>query len=126
LSDEEILAAFEQFHRCTRPGGLCVISVRDYAAADLVGIQTQCYGVREEGGRRYVLMQTWEFHGALYDLTMYFVDDGGGTECATRAFRSRYYAVSIDRLMELFREAGFSAVRRIDGRFFQPLIVARA
>jgi SAM-dependent methyltransferase len=32
LSDGEILAAFREFHRCTAPGGVCLVSVRDYAA----------------------------------------------------------------------------------------------
>jgi hypothetical protein len=36
--------------------------------------------------------------------------------------RSEYYAVPITRLLELMTEAGFSAVRRIDDRFFQPLL----
>lgn len=31
LSDEDILTAFQQFFRCTTPGGACVLSVRDYA-----------------------------------------------------------------------------------------------
>lgn len=125
LSDAEIGAAFEQFYRCTRPGGLCMVSVRDYAEMELGGIQTRPYGVRTEAGTRYVLLQVWEFHGAIYDLTMYFVEDGGSTECRTRAFRTRYYAVSIERLVELLRGVGFEAVRRVDGRFFQPVIVAR-
>ena len=125
LSDDEILAAFQQFHRCTRPGGVCVISVRDYAAMELGGIRTVPFGVRDEAGIRYVVLQTWDFHGPLYDLTMYFVEDRGGAECRTHAFRARYYTVSIDRLIDLFRDAGFEAVHRIDGRFFQPLIVAR-
>jgi hypothetical protein len=67
----------------------------------------------------------WEFHGQVYDLTMYFVEDGAGAECRTRTFRSRYYAVPINRLVDLLRESGFEAVRRIDGRFFQPVITAR-
>lgn len=30
LSDADILAAFKQFFQCLRPGGGCVVSVRDY------------------------------------------------------------------------------------------------
>ena len=125
LSDADIRAALEQLHRCTRPGGLCLLSVRDYAAMELGGVQTQPYGVRYDGDVRYVLLQTWEFRGDVYDLTMYFVEDRGGAECRAHAFRSRYYAVSIDRLMALLREVGFEGVRRIDDRFFQPVIAGR-
>ena len=35
----------------------------------------------------------------------------------------RYYAVSIERLIELMTAAGFTGVERVDRAFFQPLIV---
>ena len=54
---------------------------------------------------------------------MYFVEDRGGPECATHVMRTTCYAVGIPRLLELLRESGFSDVRRLDGRFFQPLII---
>jgi hypothetical protein len=37
--------------------------------------------------------------------------------------RSRYYAISTMRLCELMQEAGLKDVRRIDGAFFQPVLV---
>jgi hypothetical protein len=40
--------------------------------------------------------------------------------------RSVYYAVGIPRLMELMSEAGFSDVRRLDEKFFQPMILGTA
>jgi hypothetical protein len=39
--------------------------------------------------------------------------------------RSQYYAVGTDRLMELMRQAGFVQVERIDGRFYQPVLLGR-
>jgi hypothetical protein len=53
---------------------------------------------------------------------MFFVEDRGGSDCATNVMRSKYYAVPIARLVELMSDVGFGAVRRIDSRFFQPLI----
>lgn len=44
-------------------------------------------------------------------------------ETRTHALRSRYYAVSTDRLRGLMREAGFEHVRRIDDAFYQPVLV---
>ena len=81
--------------------------------------------ISEEGGVRYLSWQVWEFHGPLYDLSMYFVEDRGGAECTTRDMRSRYYAVGTEKLMELMRQAGFTLVERIDGRFYQPVLVGR-
>lgn len=125
LSDDDILEAFRQFYRCTSPGGGCIISVRDYASMELQGIQVHPFGVRVEGGNRYLVFQVWEFHGAIYDLSMYFVKDDGSPSCDTQVMRAKYYAVTIDRLIELMTEAGYEEVRRLDGRFFQPLITGR-
>jgi hypothetical protein len=35
-----------------------------------------------------------------------------------------YYAVSIDKLIALMRDAGFAEVKRLDVRLFQPVIAA--
>ena len=37
--------------------------------------------------------------------------------------RATYYAVTISSLMKLMRMAGFVDVRRLDDRFFQPMII---
>lgn len=123
LSDDEIRLALREMYRCAVPGGGAVISVRDYDPAGSTGTKVVPYGLRTDGGRRYLVFQVWEFHGSVYDLSMYFVEDSGASECTTRVMRSRYYAVPVARLVEVMIDAGFQAVRRIDNRFFQPLIV---
>ncbi|HSU16361.1 class I SAM-dependent methyltransferase [Longimicrobium sp.] len=122
LADGEILIALKQLFACTRPGGACILSVRDYAAMPRVA-EVQHYGTREEDGARWILLQHRAFDGDRYDLTFYVVEDRGGDEAATRVLRSRYYAISTKRLMELMREAGFVEVERLDGAFYQPLLV---
>jgi len=58
----------------------------------------------------------------FYDrLAPFFIEDGGDA-CTAHVMRSQYYAVPVARLVELMGEAGFRQVRRIDQRFFQPLI----
>jgi SAM-dependent methyltransferase len=85
LSDGEILAALRQFHACTRPGGACLVSVRDYAAMPREA-QVQPYGTREADGARWILLQHRAFDGDRYDLTFYVVDAGATrrrrTSCA--------------------------------------------
>jgi SAM-dependent methyltransferase len=125
LTDEDLLAAFGQLFACARPGGGCLITVRDYDREDRAGVQVKPYGVRDEGGVRYLVWQVWEFHGPVYDLAMYFVEDRGGSTCTTQVMRSRYYAVGTGRLMELMAQAGFAQVERLDGRFYQPVLVGR-
>ncbi len=122
LSDEEILAAFRQFLRCTRPGGGCLISVRDYDQVERKD-QVKLYDLREEDGVRYLLLQAWRFEGEIYDLDMYIVEDAGGTDCTAHVMRTRYYAVHTATLIELMERAGYVDVRRLDGPFFQPVLI---
>jgi SAM-dependent methyltransferase len=127
LTDADVLQAFRQFYLCTRPGGGCLISVRDYAHEDRNGVKVKPYGLRIEEHTRYLLFQVWDFHadGKIYDVDMYFVVDQGGRNCETHVMRTQYYAVEIRRLMSLMAEAGFREVQRLDDRLFQPVILGR-
>jgi SAM-dependent methyltransferase len=123
LSDAEILAAFKEFFRCVRPGGGCIVSVRDYEQEDLSKQQVRPFALRESDGARWIVGQVWDPRPPLYDLTMYFVEDRGEADCRARAMRSTYYAIGTTKLVELMRAAGFSNARRLDAHYFQPLII---
>jgi SAM-dependent methyltransferase len=123
LSDDEILGVFREFHACTRPGGGCIISVRDYEAEEKIGHTTKVYGSREEFGTTYLIFQYWDWKGELYDLSLYFIEDEGRPQCITHVMRSKYYAVGTTKLIELMTEAGFHDVARLDEMFFQPIII---
>ena len=49
--------------------------------------------------------------------------DDGGWQLETHVVRSKNYAIGTDRLMELMRRAGFALVERLDGKFYQPILV---
>jgi len=123
LTDAEILQALEQFFACVNPGGLCIVSVRDYAVLEHGGVQFKPYGVRVENNTRYALFQVWEWHGSLYDVHFYVVRDEGAESCETHVMRSTYYAVSIADVMAMMARAGFAKVHRLDDVFFQPVLV---
>lgn len=128
LSDAEILQAFRECAQCVRPGGGLLISVRDYEAEQRARNtstphEVRPYGVRVVDAKTYVLFQVWTWDGPHYDFAMYVVEDAGQPTCTTRVLRSRYYAVPTSRLVELVREAGFEGVKRIDGAYYQPVIV---
>lgn len=125
LTDDDILAALRGFLRCTAPGGVCLVSIRDYDATDWRTAGIHPHGLHQRDGARWVLFQVWEPRPPLYDTTMYVMEDGGDGEIRTRAMRATYYALPVARLMELMRAAGFARVRRMDGAFFQPLVVGR-
>jgi len=123
LTNADLLQAFQQFYACTRPGGGCLISVRDYDTEERAGVQVKPYGLRSEGQTRYLVFQVWEFQGDIYDLAMYFVEDHGQAECLTHCMRTHYYAVGTGTLISLMQQAGFEDVQRLDDRFYQPVIV---
>jgi 2-polyprenyl-3-methyl-5-hydroxy-6-metoxy-1,4-benzoquinol methylase len=126
LSDDEILAALRQFHACTKPGGLCLVSAMDYGKEERGGAQFKPYGVRVENGQRYILFQTWDWRGDLYDVSLYLVRDQGASTCDTTTYRSTYYAIPVERTCGLLAAAGFVHVARLDDTaYFQPIIVAR-
>ena len=125
LDDEEIGAALREMLLCLRPGGGCLISMGDYAVGERGRNIVKPYGARVEEGRRYVLFQVWDFDGAdHYDLCFFVVEeDLVSGVVVTHRMRSRYYAIGTDRLAGLMREAGFANVRRIDGAYYQPVLV---
>lgn len=124
LTDEDILLAFKEFYRCTRPGGGCLITVRDYDQEEQrAGVQIKPYGLRVAGTTRYLVFQLWEFHGPIYDLAMYFVEDRGEADCLTHVMRTQYYAVGTGKLIALMEQAGYDDVRRLDDRLYQPVII---
>jgi SAM-dependent methyltransferase len=127
-TDADLLAALRQMTACLRPGGGCVVSVRDYAKEERGSNLVKHYGARVDDGKRHVLFQVWDFDdggkGEHYDLGFFFVTEDLATRAvSTRVMRSRYYAISTTRLCELMQEAGLKDVRRVDGAFFQPVLV---
>ena len=97
--------------------------MRDYEQEDLSRQQVKPFGVRMSDGARWLVLQVWDPRPPLYDLTMYFVEDRGEAECRTHAMRSTYYAIGTAKLVDLMNAAGFAHVRRLDGRYFQPLVI---
>jgi hypothetical protein len=56
-------------------------------------------------------------------VTQYFIEDDGGNSPHCHAMRSRYYPITTVRLMELMIAAGFTDVKRLDGVYFQPVLI---
>lgn len=128
LSDAEILLAFKQFYQCTRSGGCCIITVRDYHQFERKNMQKQMSPrlVHQTDVGQIVMFDVWDFDGDTYEITTYIVDDVGRSEAKTKVLRGgKYYCVEIPVLEKLFHEAGFREVTTLRDRFFQPLLIAK-
>jgi hypothetical protein len=124
LTDDDILAAFRELAEALRPGGLFLCSVRDYDQVQRGVATSQSYGDRQQEGETFSLRQEWAWDGPMhYQLT--FIVERGAPEGWRQVLRTvtRYYAVSIGRLLELMAEAGFLDCRRVDGVFYQPVLI---
>jgi SAM-dependent methyltransferase len=127
LSDDVIREALRNFYRCVRPGGITIVGLRDHSGQERSSPQLIPYGFRSDGGDRYFVVQTRDWDGDFYDVTMYFVRERRGVKPATViAGSSRYYAVSIDRMVSLLEESSFIEIQRLEGVVVsQPVLVAR-
>ena len=124
LTDDDIRQAFRQFCDCTTPQGGCIISVRDYANLERGGRQIHPRLVHDIAGGRLFTFDVWDFDGDYYDLTIYMVIDRGQAEAVTHVARGgRYYCVTLAKLEQLLKDAGFQQVAVLRERFFQPVLV---
>ena len=123
VDEHQIRTALTEFRRCLRDGGTCLISLRDYAPPPEDGsIETKDYGARTWQGRPCRLRQIWRWRGHHYAVLFEVVASGSsGERLATTP--TTYYAIPVERVVALMRAVGFGSVRRIDGRFFQPVLV---
>lgn len=124
LNDKDILTAFEQMYLCVKPGGACLITVRDYEKEARGKNIVKLYSQRVVDNKRYIGLQVWDFEGEQYQLTMFFIEEDMGLgQVQTHVFRTKYYAVTTDKLLALLEQAGFTKVQRLDDVFYQPVLI---
>ena len=123
-TEEDIERALRECLRCARPAGGCLITMRDYGSPPPPGtVELKPYGERTWKGGRYTVRQVWTWRGARYDVAMEITPvDGGPDACATTLTTS-YLAIAPARVAALMAAAGFEKIERLDGRFFQPVLV---
>jgi SAM-dependent methyltransferase len=123
-SEPDVEAALAEWRRCVRAGGGCVISMRDYGTPPAPGtVEVRPYGERVWEGRRYRLRQVWTWHGPRYDVALEIADADDPAPPPRAVLTTSYLAITPACVAELMSAAGFTSVQRLDGRFFQPILV---
>jgi SAM-dependent methyltransferase len=123
LTDADILATFRSLSSLLSPGGVILVSVRDYGEVDRSPTSVHPYGEHVRGGHRYRMRQEWEWYDASHYRTTMIVEARRQQEweVVVRA-TAAYYAIPIPRLLELMRQAGLRANRVQEPQFFQPVL----
>ena len=125
MNNADILVAFEQFYRCTKVGGGCLISIRDYSEIECQGQQIYPRQVHQTENSRVVLFDIWDFSEDRYEITTYVIEDNRAGDSTTHILHGgHYYCVKLPTLESLLSKAGFDQVKTLRDRFFQPLIIA--
>lgn len=122
LTDDDLARALRQCYERVRIDGGCLFTVRDYGTPG-TGSEMHPYGLRKTEDGRALVFQVWDWDGVHYDVSMYIVREASSGPPSTQVLRTRYYAVSVNHLLDLIRTAGFEKARRIDDGFFQPVLV---
>jgi hypothetical protein len=109
-----------------RPGGVLLCSVRDYDKVQRAELVMHVYSRRQYRGETFQLRQEWSWDDPMhYEATIIIEKETPKGPTPVLRTASRFYAISIDRVLELMRHAGFQDCRRIDERIYQPILAGQ-
>lgn len=130
LTRTDMLRAAEEMRRVLRPGGLVVITTRDYdRLRPDRPTGTSPYVVSMEQGRA-ITFQVWSWHadGEHYDLEHFRLLPDGAADWVVHRYITRLWAVSRSQLNDVLTTAGLTDLHwhePSDSGYFQPIITAR-
>lgn len=129
MSAAEVTRALGELRRVTRPGGLVLVTIRDYEQARLEHPSGTLPQVSTHGDDVTVFFQVWDWRedGERYDLQHFqLVGDGHAWRVARR--RASYWAITRDELTGCAEQAGIAHTAWLlpaESGFFQPLLMGR-
>lgn len=124
LTEADLLKAFRSFFRCARPGGGCLISVRDYTQKPSQGSHLNPRHIHPLPEGRLIVFDVWDVTGDYYDMTTYLLEDKDGSEISVRVVRGgRYYCIPLEDLARVMKRAGFGGVQIVGEGYFQPVLI---
>lgn len=130
LSTNDLLLAATSMKAKLKPGGLVLISIRDYDRIIRERPSAEVPRIFDgpEGRRIVFQVWDWEAEGPVYTFSHFILKQVNG-EWRTIHNHSRYRALLRDELSTVLREAGFTDIRwhmPEESGYYQPIVTARA
>jgi len=129
LTDEDLAMAFAAMKAKLAPGGLLLVSVRDYGAYWRERRPGTIPRTMDLGGRKRVYFQTWEWQSdAPVYTSEFFVLKQTDHGWDVKSGRTTLRALAKEALLDLLKEAGYQDIAwhpPTDSGYHQPVISAR-
>lgn len=109
----EIRASLEAMLCCLRPGGVCLVGIKDFDTIRRERPRFHGRGVRDDDRGRTILFEMWDIEEPLLRVTAYTVHGSEGT-WTTRSASTLEYMLGADELARLACEAGFWRIDTLD------------
>ncbi|MFD5428534.1 class I SAM-dependent methyltransferase [Streptomyces sp. NPDC127084] len=126
LEPSAVLAAARSMRRVLRPGGMILITTRDYDALHAAQPTGTPPVVVETPEERTITIQVWSWRGEHYDLEHLQIVSNG-TDWKVQHRVTPYWAVTRQQLTEMLTAAGFTGLCWHEPEstgYFQPILTA--
>ena len=129
LSDNDLSAALISMKTRLNPGGLLLLSVRDYDALIVDRPRFNNEHVQDRPDGRRVVFQVWDWDsdGRRYGIHQFLILENDGSY-ELKHFETKLRALRRDEVMAAIRDAGYEKVRwhapEVSG-YYQPIVTAR-
>jgi SAM-dependent methyltransferase len=110
---EDIVASLTALRQCLRPGGLCLIGIKDFEAIRRKRPRFHAHSVRDDAGGRTILFEIWDFDDPILVCTAYSLQ-GRDRDWTVRSASTREYMLGAEEMNEAGHEAGFGRIERLD------------
>src|SRR5262249_11012978 len=126
-SDDDIVTALRAMNARLRPGGILVLSLRDYGPLIKERPTAMPPSFYPDEGARRIVFQVWDWLDDRRYTVHLYISRQIGEAWENHHFVGHYRAVPCEEIVAMAGSAGFTEVRVLspaDRGFYQPIVTA--